>query len=42
VIVKEALAQGRSLWEHGAEKRADDVCRAIERLLDRVVASRVG
>ena len=42
VIVKEALAQGRSLWEYGAEKRADDVCRAIERLLDQVVASRVG
>jgi chromosome partitioning protein len=42
VIVKEALARGRSLWACGAERGADDVCCAIERLLDQVVASRVG
>jgi chromosome partitioning protein len=42
VIVKEVLAQGRSLWECGTEKGADGICQAIERLLDQVVASRVG
>jgi chromosome partitioning protein len=42
VIVKEALAQGRSLWQCGAEKGADDICHAIEQLLDQVVASHVG
>jgi chromosome partitioning protein len=42
VIVKEALARGRSLWACGAEKGADDVCQAIERLLDQLVASHVG
>ncbi len=41
VIVKEALAQGRSLWQCGTEKGADDVCHAIEQLLDQVVTSHV-
>jgi chromosome partitioning protein len=42
VIVKETLAQGKSLWDAGTARGADDVCRAIEALLEQVVASRVG
>jgi chromosome partitioning protein len=42
VVVKETLAQGRSLWDAGTAKGADDVCRAIEELLEQVVTSRVG
>jgi chromosome partitioning protein len=41
VIVKEALAQGCSLWQYGTEKSANDICQAIEQLLDQVVASHV-
>jgi chromosome partitioning protein len=38
VVVKEAIAQGRSLWTFGSERGADDVCSAVVRLLDQVLA----
>ena len=36
VVVKEAIAHGRSLWDYGSDRGADDVCHAIEQLLDQV------
>ena len=41
VVVKEAIADGRSLWDLGADRGADDVCRAVEQLLDHVLLCRV-
>jgi len=41
VIVKETLARGESLWNLGAEKGADGVCRIAEQLHDEVATSRV-
>jgi chromosome partitioning protein len=34
VVVKEAIAHRRSLWDYGTDRGANDVCRAIERLVD--------
>jgi chromosome partitioning protein len=38
VVVKEAIAQRRSLWDFGADRGADDVCRAVEQLVDQLLA----
>jgi chromosome partitioning protein len=37
VVVKEAIARGRSLWDYGTDRGADDVCRAVERLVDQLL-----
>ena len=37
VVVKEAIAHGRSLWEYGTDRGADDVCRALEQLTDQLL-----
>jgi chromosome partitioning protein len=37
VVVKEAISHGRSLWNYGTDRGADDVCRAIERLVDELL-----
>jgi len=37
VVVKEAIAHGRSLWDYGTDRGADDVCRAVERLVDQLL-----
>ena len=38
VVVKEAIASARSLWDFGTDRDADDVCRAITRIADQVVS----
>ena len=42
VIVKEALAQRRSLWEFGAAKGADEISAGVDQLVDRVAMPHVG
>jgi cellulose biosynthesis protein BcsQ len=37
VVVKEALAHSRSLWDYGTDRGADDVCRAVELLIDQLL-----
>jgi chromosome partitioning protein len=37
VVVKEAIAHRRSLWDYGTDRGADDVCRAVERLIDQLL-----
>jgi chromosome partitioning protein len=37
VVVKEAIAHRRSLWDYGTDRGADDVCRAAERLIDQLL-----
>jgi chromosome partitioning protein len=37
VVVKESIAHGRSLWDYGNDRGADDVCRAVERLTDQLL-----
>jgi chromosome partitioning protein len=38
VVVKEAIAASCSLWTYGADRDADQLCRAIEQLADQVVS----
>jgi cellulose biosynthesis protein BcsQ len=37
VVVKEAIARSRSLWNYGADRGAADVCDAIEELIGQLV-----
>ncbi len=37
VVVKEAIAYSRSLWDYGTARGAADVCGAIEQLIDRLL-----
>jgi hypothetical protein len=37
VVVKEAIARRRSLWDYGTDRGADDVSRAVERLVDQLL-----
>jgi chromosome partitioning protein len=36
VVVKEAIAHRRSLWDYGPERGANDVCQAVQQLVDQI------